>query len=74
MEGTGKLLVFLIALISISQNPIPVHIAFIPILIPPLIMVMNNLNIDRRAVASALTFGLKAPDVVTAGRLRSDFP
>jgi len=64
MEGTGKLLVFLIALISIfSQNLIPVHIAFIPILIPPLIMVMNNLNIDRRAVASALTFGLKAPYV-----------
>ncbi|WP_368644772.1 Na+/H+ antiporter family protein [Alkalibacterium putridalgicola] len=64
MKGTGKSLVFLIAFISIfSQNLIPVHIAFIPILIPPLIMVMNKLRIDRRAVASALTFGLKAPYV-----------
>ncbi len=64
MTGTGKSLVFIIAFISIfSQNLIPVHIAFIPILIPPLIMVMNKLKIDRRAVASALTFGLKAPYV-----------
>lgn len=47
-----------------SQNLIPVHIAFIPILIPPLIGVMNKLKIDRRAVACALTFGLKAPYVM----------
>ena len=46
-----------------SQNLIPVHIAFIPILIPPLIPLMNHLKIDRRAVACALTFGLKAPYV-----------
>ncbi|MCC5909508.1 MAG: sodium:proton antiporter [Clostridiaceae bacterium] len=64
MKGTGKTLVFIIAFVSIfSQNLIPVHIAFIPILIPPLIMVMNKLKIDRRAVACALTFGLKAPYV-----------
>lgn len=49
---------------SLSQNLIPVHIAFIPILIPPLIGVMNKLKIDRRAVASALTFGLKAPYIM----------
>ncbi|NLC04285.1 MAG: Na+/H+ antiporter family protein [Tissierellia bacterium] len=49
---------------SLSQNLIPVHIAFIPILIPPLIGVMNKLKIDRRAVATALTFGLKAPYVM----------
>lgn len=55
-------LVLLIAAIaSLSQNLIPVHIAFIPILIPPLIGVFNKLKIDRRAVACALTFGLKAP-------------
>ncbi|MGP1449807.1 MAG: Na+/H+ antiporter family protein [Wolinella sp.] len=47
----------------LSQNLIPVHIAFIPILIPPLIPLMNRLKIDRRAVACALTFGLKAPYV-----------
>lgn len=43
-----------------SQNLIPIHIAFIPILVPPLLSVMNQLKIDRRAVACALTFGLTA--------------
>ena len=62
IKDNGKILVLLIGLVSIfSQNLIPVHIAFIPILIPPLIPLMNKLKIDRRAVASALTFGLKAP-------------
>lgn len=57
--------VFLIAGVAcFSQNLIPVHIAFVPILIPPLIGVMNKLKIDRRAVATALTFGLKAPYVM----------
>lgn len=56
--------VFLIAFVScFSQNLIPVHIAFIPILIPPLLVVMNHMKLDRRAVACALTFGLKAPYV-----------
>lgn len=51
-----------IALFSmLSQNVIPVHIAFIPILIPPLLPVFNMLKIDRRAIASALTFGLQTP-------------
>ncbi|MDR5658525.1 Na+/H+ antiporter NhaC family protein [Serpentinicella sp. ANB-PHB4] len=64
LSGKGKVLVFIIAAIScLSQNLILVHIAFIPILIPPLLGVMNKLNIDRRAVATALTFGLKAPYV-----------
>jgi predicted histidine transporter YuiF (NhaC family) len=44
-----------------SQNIIPIHIAFIPILIPPLLPLMNKLKIDRRAVASVLAFGLKMP-------------
>ncbi len=62
IKENGKVLVLLIGLVSIfSQNLIPVHIAFIPILIPPLIPLMNKIKIDRRAVASALTFGLKAP-------------
>ena len=51
------------AIACLSQNLIPVHIAFIPILIPPLLPLMNRLGIDRRAVACALTFGLKAPYV-----------
>ena len=37
-----------------SQNLVPVHIAFIPILIPPLIHIMNELKMDRRAVACIL--------------------
>ncbi|AGB41161.1 putative permease [Halobacteroides halobius DSM 5150] len=49
------------AFACLSQNLIPVHIAFIPILIPPLLKLFNKLKIDRRAVASALTFGLQAP-------------
>lgn len=50
------LLVFSIS----SQNLLPVHIAFIPIVIPPLLTIFNKLKIDRRAVACVLTFGLTA--------------
>ncbi len=56
---------FLIAFIAcFSQNLVPVHIAFIPILIPPLLHLMNRLELDRRALACALTFGLQAPYLV----------
>lgn len=56
------LLLVAVLLVAISsQNAIPVHIAFIPVLIPPLLAVMNRLQLDRRAVACALTFGLTAP-------------
>lgn len=43
-----------------SQNLLPVHIAFIPIVIPPLLNIFNKLKVDRRAVACVLTFGLTA--------------
>lgn len=56
------MLLFILAGIAVlSQNLIPVHIAFIPIIIPPLLHVMNRLKLDRRAAACALAFGLKAP-------------
>lgn len=56
------MLLFILAGIAVlSQNLIPVHIAFIPILIPPLLHVMNKLKLDRRAASCALAFGLKAP-------------
>ncbi|MDY3906880.1 MAG: SLC13 family permease [Lawsonibacter sp.] len=62
MGGKGKLmLVILAAVACLSQNLIPVHIAFIPILIPPLLSLMNEMKIDRRAAACSLAFGLKAP-------------
>lgn len=41
-----------------SQNLIPIHIAFIPLLVPPLIGVMNELRMDRRLIACAINFGV----------------
>ena len=64
---TGKKTMLLLAIAgvaSLSQNLVPVHIAFIPILIPPLLKLFDQMKIDRRAVATALTFGLKAPYVM----------
>ena len=62
VKGKKLTLILLIAFMScFSQNLIPVHIAFIPILIPSLLGLMNKLKIDRRGVACALTFGLKTP-------------
>lgn len=53
------LLITAILLMAISsQNILPIHIAFIPILIPPLLNVMTKLKLDRRLVACVLTFGL----------------
>ena len=43
-----------------SQNLLPVHIAIIPIVVPPLLSIFNRLKIDRRAVTCVLTFGLTA--------------
>lgn len=45
----------------LSQNAVPIHIAFIPILIPPLLHLFDKMKVDRRGIAVALTFGLKAP-------------
>ncbi|KWQ03964.1 MAG: Na+/H+ antiporter NhaC family protein [Acinetobacter harbinensis] len=61
-QNKVKLLIYVtlvLAAIS-SQNLIPVHIAFIPVLIPPLLAVFNHLHLDRRAVVCLLTFGLCA--------------
>lgn len=60
----GVLLVTIAFVASLSQNAVPVHIAFIPILIPPLLSLFNQMKIDRRAIASALTFGLQAPYIM----------
>ena len=57
------LLILTLASIS-SQNLIPVHIAFIPVLIPPLLQVFERIRLDRRAVACILTFGLITPYMV----------
>ena len=54
------LLILTLAAIS-SQNLIPVHIAFIPVLIPPLLQIFDKIRLDRRMVACILTFGLITP-------------
>ena len=44
-----------------SQNILPIHIAFIPLLVPPLLYVLGKLQIDRRLIACVLAFGLITP-------------
>lgn len=62
--GKPMIFCFTIAFIAcLSQNVVPVHIAFIPLLIPPLLKLMNKMQLDRRAVSTALGFGLTAPYV-----------
>lgn len=62
VSGKKLALLSVLALIAMaSQNIVPIHIAFIPIIIPPLLSVMNELKIDRRSVACTLAFGLKMP-------------
>ncbi|CAB0804530.1 sodium:proton antiporter [Corynebacterium diphtheriae] len=52
------MLMGILAMSVMSQNLIPVHIAFIPLIVPPLLSVMNKLRLDRRVVTCVLTFGL----------------
>ncbi len=65
-ENLAKaLIVFaLLAMAIFSQNLIPIHIAFIPLLVPPILHILNELRIDRRLIATVLTFGLTAPYVL----------
>ncbi|MGP4713371.1 MULTISPECIES: Na+/H+ antiporter family protein [unclassified Psychrobacter] len=48
----------LVMMSCFSQNLIPIHIAFIPLLVPPLLLAFNRMQIDRRLIACLLTFGL----------------
>ncbi len=60
----GRRIVLLLVLAGVaclSGTVIPVHIAFIPILVPPLLIIMNKMQMDRRGAACALAFGLKCP-------------
>lgn len=62
----GKVLIILVLLLMavFSQNLIPIHIAFIPLLVPPILHILNVLKIDRRLIATVLTFGLTAPYIL----------
>jgi putative amino acid transporter len=51
--------IFMVASI-LSQNAVPVHIAFIPVMIPPLLVIFNKLRIDRRAIACILACSMSS--------------
>lgn len=62
VRGNKFTLAIIIILVSMASGTIiPVHIAFIPILIPPLLIIMNKMKMDRRMAAICFGFGLKAP-------------
>ncbi|HSJ36653.1 MAG TPA: Na+/H+ antiporter family protein [Planococcus sp. (in: firmicutes)] len=65
-ENLAKALIILslLAMAIFSQNLIPIHIAFIPLLVPPILHILNELRIDRRLIATVLTFGLTAPYIL----------
>ena len=61
--GTGGMIKYmlfagLVTMSCFSQNLIPIHIAFIPLLVPPLLLAFNPMQIDRRLIACLITFGL----------------
>ncbi|MDR7679518.1 Na+/H+ antiporter family protein [Staphylococcus argenteus] len=58
------IIIALLAMSIMSQNLIPVHIAFIPIVIPPLLSLFNELKIDRRLIGLIIGFGLCFPYVL----------
>lgn len=61
IKGNKFALAGIIILVSIAAGTIiPVHIAFIPILIPPLLSMMNEMKMDRRMLSVGFGFGLKA--------------
>ena len=57
-SGMIKYMLFagLITMSCFSQNLIPIHIAFIPLLVPPLLLAFNRMQIDRRLIACLITF------------------
>ncbi len=73
-EGKGSemvkwlLIAVLLGAAVSSQNILPIHIAFIPLLVPPLLYVMGRLQLDRRLIACVLTFGLITPYMFFARR------
>src|SRR5690554_2444703 len=61
-DKVNSLLIMVLLIAAVySQNILPIHIAFIPLLVPPLLYVMGRLQLDRRLVACVLAFGLITP-------------
>lgn len=62
IKGNKFALSLIIILVSVASGTIvPIHIAFIPILIPPLLLLMNKMKMDRKMLSICFGFGLKAP-------------
>lgn len=59
-RGLVKALIFFLifAMAVFSQNLIPIHIAFIPLLIPPILKILNMLEVDRRIISTIIAVGL----------------
>ncbi|NHC10484.1 Na+/H+ antiporter family protein [Stutzerimonas degradans] len=61
-QSVKWIVIALLLVVAISsQNILPIHIAFIPLLVPPLLSVLSSLRIDRRLIACVLAFGLITP-------------
>lgn len=61
-KGKRVMLLILLAVSAmLAETIIPIHIAFIPILVPSLVGIMNEMQLDRRSAACALAYGLKTP-------------
>ncbi len=61
--GTGGMIKYMLfaglaTMSCFSQNLIQIHIAFIQLLVPPLLLAFNRMQIDRRLIACLITFGL----------------
>ena len=55
-------LMLLLGIVAIfSQSIIPIHVAFIPLVIPSLLPILNSMKVDRRLIACILSFGLVMP-------------
>lgn len=62
IRGNKFILAIIVMLFAVvAETFIPIHIAFIPILIPPLLGLMNKMKVDRRMLSISFGFGLKAP-------------
>lgn len=61
--GAGKMVKYtIIAIVLLTglavETLVPIHIAFIFMLIPPILGVLNRLDMDRRLMACVISFGL----------------
>ena len=58
VKGQKILLVFILMIAAcMSGTIISIHIAFIPLLVPPLLPLLDKLKVDRRQIACALGLG-----------------